>query len=160
MGVFTKSVRVVCVTMQAGGYMQEELVYNIITMLSQSDQLHGYHTQCLYVALTNDISQVSLLHCDLQCTKFIQHIVILCTTHGKQVYTYSLIILYSSSTNQMWGFPVLWSEDCYSFLPPHSQSSDMQTYTIAVIMHFLWFIHVCVQLQCNYMYVELRVILL
>ena len=43
---------------QAGGYMQEELVFTIIAMLSQSDQLHGYHTQRLYVALTNDISQV------------------------------------------------------------------------------------------------------
>ena len=43
---------------QAGGYMQEDLVFTIIAMLSQSDQLHGYHTQRLYTALTNDISQV------------------------------------------------------------------------------------------------------
>ena len=137
--VFTKSVRVVCVTMQAGGYMQEELVYNIIAMLSQSDQLHGYHTQCLYVALTNDISQVTSCNMtyNVQNLYSTQYIVILCTTHGKQVYTYSLMMWYVYTplpqTKLMWGFPVLWSEDCYSFIPPHSQSSDMQTYTIAVI---------------------------
>ena len=39
--------------------MQEELVFSIIAMLSQGDQLHGYHTQHLYLALSNDISQVN-----------------------------------------------------------------------------------------------------
>ena len=39
--------------------MQEELVFTIISMLSQSDQIHGYHTQRLFIALSNDISQVN-----------------------------------------------------------------------------------------------------
>ncbi|CAI8030946.1 AP-1 complex subunit gamma-1 [Geodia barretti] len=52
---------VLTVLIKAGSYMQEELVFTIIAMLSQTDQLHGYHTQRLYVALTNDISQQPLV---------------------------------------------------------------------------------------------------
>lgn len=39
--------------------MRQDLVSSIIAMLSQSSNLHGYSTQRLYMALSNDISQVS-----------------------------------------------------------------------------------------------------
>ena len=51
---------ILCMCVQAGSHVREELVSTIIAMISENTEEHGYSVQRLFKALSEDISQHSL----------------------------------------------------------------------------------------------------
>lgn len=48
---------------QAGNYITEELVTTVVQMITQTEDLHAYVTQRLFVAIQDDIAKVSGCTC-------------------------------------------------------------------------------------------------
>ena len=59
--IYYTIISVLCI-IQAGSHVREDLVSGIVVMISEAEDLHGYSVQKLFLALRDDISQVSRCH--------------------------------------------------------------------------------------------------
>jgi len=51
----------------AGNYVPEEVPCNLVTLIASTPELHSYSVQKMYIALTNDMSQQTLVQVALWC---------------------------------------------------------------------------------------------